>query len=409
MSSAPGEQPRASAAAAGRPTAPNPARARLEAVDMVRGVAIAVVIAFHSRNYSLVLPPQPGTVTSIAWAALTQLFLVPVPVFIILSGLVLGGRPRATESRRGFAADRLRRLLIPLAAWSLVAVLVSVTIQGLSRPSGTWDWVSTLLFGSRWYPLYFLVAALQLSLIVAVLPRARRSRDAAALGLIGLQLAAVGALQIVVHLRPDDLAPISAQSSYLALSWTGYFALGLLAAPRLARIRAASAAVRVATCAAAVASWAWIAEIARAGGALSYYQSPLHMVFTTAMALLGLWWLPALPAAVRRGLAALGVVSFGVYLAHGLVLPGIAWLAGPGRQLQPALGGHWLDWLGVSAATLAGALLAQRLLRATALGRLVLGEPARSRRTPAGPPRRPGAEAIAATASGGDAYTAGAV
>ena len=146
-------------------------------------------------------------------------------------------------------------------------------------------------------------------------------------------------------------------------------------------------------------SMAWVVGIARDGGALSYYQSPLHMVLAASVALLGLWTLPALPARGRRVLAGVGVVSFGVYLGHGVVLPVVAWIAGPGRQLQPATGLAWLTWLGITAATLAGTLVLQRVLRAAAPGRWLLGEPPR--------PRPPAPSAGAAARQ--DAYTAGAV
>ena len=382
----------------------SPTRERLETVDILRGLAIAVVVAFHSRNYSLVLPAAPGTPTTLAWATLTEIFLVPVPVFVILSGLVLAGRPGAAEGRAGFARRRLRRLLVPLAAWSLVGLVVSVTLQARTGPSGVYDWLSSIALGTRWYPLYFLVVAIQLSVLVATLPRGRGDRDRAALGLLAVQLVAVGALQVVVHLRPDQLAPVSAQAAYLAVSWTGYFGLGLLAAPRLDRLRAAPPPLRLLTGAVALGMLAWLVAIARDGGALSYYQSPLHMALATSLALLGLWTLPALPAVLRRGLAGLGAASFGVYLAHGLVLPLVAWIAGPGWQLQPATGTAWLRWLTIAAATLAGSLLLQRLLARFAAGRALLGDPGGGSPGGGGDRRRePGGGARAE-----EAYTAGA-
>jgi len=331
-------------------------------LDAVRAVAIVLVVIYHSRNYTWVLPA--GSTAAMRWlyAAVAELVLVPVPTFVVISGVVMANRPREGEAGRSFLGQRLRRVAVPL-------VLVDHRPLPPSPRAAALD----LVLGRRWYPLYFLVVALQLYALTALLPRRATRRWQVAVVLVGAQLLADVVIQVYFAVHPDRLAPVSSAASYFGIFWCGYFAVGLLASSRLSQLLAAGWRTRLATGAAAVTSFAWLTVIATTGGALSYYQSPLHFVFACATTLCAAWALQALPRPWLAALAWLGVASFGIYLCHGLVLPVLGatvphhWLLGAGRSAL-------LHWAAFSTAGLIGAIALALAMRRIGPLRPLLGE-----------------------------------
>ncbi|GAC1328195.1 MAG: hypothetical protein NVSMB17_03310 [Candidatus Dormibacteria bacterium] len=330
---------------------------RVEVLDAIRAVAIVLVVVYHARNYTWQLPAGSSAAMRWLFAVVAEVVLVPVPAFVVISGVVMASRPRVGEGRGAFVGQRLRRVGIPLLCWSALAIAVSVLVDHAAPPDGAVAAALDLLLGRRWYPLYFLVVALQLYALAAFLPRRPDRRRKVAIALIAVQVVADLAIQLYFVARPDQLAPVSRAASYFGIFWCGYFVVGVLAAPRLKELLAAGVRTRLAVTTVALVSFAWLVVIATTGGALSYYQSPIHFVFASATTLCAGWALQALPRRWLAGLAWLGLASFGIYLCHGLVLP----------VLGAVVPHHWIQGVGTRALLHWGAFSAAGLLGATAL------------------------------------------
>jgi peptidoglycan/LPS O-acetylase OafA/YrhL len=128
------------------------------------------------------------------------------------------------------------------------------------------------------------------------------------------------------------------------------------------------------------------------------FQSPLFMLHVLTLVPVIVWTLMAMPQAIRRVVARLGLLSYGIYLTHGVVLPILGkWVNFtllPGTPLADTA----LAWLLSSMVGLAIAAGLAATLRLTPPGRLLVGEPwSRVRSGPAGPW---GEEAVARTPSG---------
>jgi surface polysaccharide O-acyltransferase-like enzyme len=343
---------------------------------MLRGIAIVFVVMLHATAIGWhVLPVS----VSDAWlhAVVGTLVLVCVPTFFLVMGVVLAGRPRRGEGRAPFAIRRAVRLALPLFAFSWLALAVSVGVTYGSVPHDIVDWLGVVLLGNRWFPLYFVVVALQLSLLVAVLPRTSRARTRAILALIGLQVASEAVwLFITAGSSYQRLVQAQMIADYIPTFWAGYLGIGMLAAPHLDTLLHPPPRMRRLTLAAALVIAVGVAITGVKGPpGLVTFQSPLFMLHVLTLAPVICWTLMAMPQVIRRIMARLGLLSYGIYLTHGVVLPILGrWVNFtllPGTPLADTA----VAWLLSSIAGLAIAAGLAAALRLTPPGRLLVGEP----------------------------------
>ena len=362
------------AGAASREGAPSRAVGpREDRLDALRGLAIVGVVAIHVATSLFPVVPGPRLPAALLVAP-TQLFESAVPIFFMVTGVVLAGRPRAGEDRWLFLRSRLRRLALPLLAWAVVAVVVDAAL-GTAPPAGGRGWLTALLLGDRNFALYFLVAAVQVSVVIALLPRRAAARQRVVVGLVAVQALAVLALQAFAG--PTSRPAVSADryANYIGLFWVGYAGLGILAAPRLRRLARLGPGAAACLLAVALPVWAMSALAADRGWTLHIYESPCCLVLAPIVALLAWRALTSAPAPLTGRLAALGRLSYGIYLGQVVVLPVVGrglrhtWSAGPGERL--------LLWPAVTAAALVGCALVAAVVRRLPLGNAVLGEDAR--------------------------------
>ncbi len=347
------------------------------AVDVVRLLTFSAVIAVHTLAYT----QDPGNEGVNGMMLLLQFGR---DVFFCITGFVL---VYSTIGRRvsplPFWRRRFPYVVVPYLAWSLIYYAVDLAIA--PYPAFSWHTLGMdIVDGNAFYHLYFLLVSMQLYLVFPLLVRFVRATAHKA----GWVLLGVGALN-VAWIAALEYRPVPAGTAswlwnhgYEILpTYAIYVLAGCYGALYLPRLQAAlrlhpvrSAAACLVLAGTGVAAYAWQLQdyIPRIAG------SPIQpiMVLTCASAiiflgLVGTRWADG----PRRGETQVETgsdISFGVYLAHPLILTlllnnGLSWsrhVVNPALATAAALLG-----------TVAGASLLSWVARRTPLALPLTGRP----------------------------------
>ena len=316
---------------------------RAVAPDLVRAVAIALVVLLHTA--AVLARHGPGRGAAAFWAGnIFDSFARPaVPLFVLLTGWLLLAPARHEESIGRFLWRRLGRVGLPLLCWSLVAFWwVGV------RDHRAVHWAQfprQLLNGPVFYHLWYAYVLLGLYLVIPILrPLAATASQALRWYTLGLWFVWSSVLPLWTYLGGPSVAiPVVVVSTYV-----GYLLAGLW----LAGIRT-SRRTRIELLLLIVLSTAWtILATARLTGTdtlnpgLYGYERPNVLVMSVGWFVLLTQPEPAAWVARHpRWLAVVHVVSatsYGVYLAHALILnlldSGFLGVQITGASLPPFLG-----------------------------------------------------------------------
>jgi probable poly-beta-1,6-N-acetyl-D-glucosamine export protein len=360
--------------------------AHLVGLDAVRVFALLLVLVIHGDHW----PLQQSGADQAVWAGVDVVSRASVPMFVILSGLLLAYRRQERMPRGVFLRRRLGRSLLPWVVWMPVYTVVGIYLTQEVPPnvSGILDW--WLLGGGH---LWYLILVPQLYVVFQFWPRSPRATAA----LAGIGLVLQTGLCVYRLYAPAD-APLNgvflAYGYEFFFFWIGYFALGTALGVRLAGH---------------LPNWpSWPFWLAAAGGAALLLtlnvSSAANAVFAQGT---GAFLRPALPILtvalffavaitaepimearprLRRVILALSRYSLGIYIVHeGLTyIPGRL-LAGP--LLQRHLPVSIVGFLILIATTLGLAYVVTRLIVATPLA-ITVGLPREPLRSSSGPRTR---------------------
>jgi len=301
-----------------------------------------------------------------AWwtaAGINALTRFCVPIFILISGALLLA-PRAGMPVRTFYRRRLRRVGIPLAAWSAfyLGLRAFTAPEGLTLRQGAID----LATGKPYYHLYFLFVLAGLYVITPFLRLVVLNARPRMVGLFAAVLLAIGVADQALSMLLKT-GQTNAVTQFLP--YAGYFVAGwyLQQLPLTRRlVRGAAVAVVAGVALTTVGTWA-LMNLTPWADAYEYFVMPLSP--SALMLALGAFVLfrslaesmPSLTGStvVRR----LSELSFGVYLVHPAVLTQIR----DRVAYPPTVGGVLLTGGAILAATLAASVAI------TAVGRRVPG------------------------------------
>lgn len=303
----------------------------LREADMVRAGATVLVIVIHCSPW----PSHAGESARALYQAVSLGARVSVPLFVVLSGMLLAHRHRRVTNPASFWAKRLGRTLLPWLVWAGVYFALAVGLQGMSaNPRSTWGWWA----GGAGH-LYFLLLIPQLYLLYLIWPRGRRSSVVAAVVAMGVQLAFQLA-RVRLQLSGWESPMLLDFGFEEAPFWIGYFGIGVALGvhPEWLSWR----------------GWWWLLTIP--GAVLAYLllaagfpgRAAAHwgpwvqgtggflrpsLVLLTLVALLGLWGFGSrtLGDAPQRVVRGFSRHSLGVYIIH----PAFLMAAGPVLEVAP--------------------------------------------------------------------------
>jgi peptidoglycan/LPS O-acetylase OafA/YrhL len=305
------------------------ARPRLLGSDALRVTALVGVVMIHASAWA----PTGGG--NSVFAAVNLISRFSVPVFMVLTGLVLGYQYANRPLGPDFIRRRASRTVVPWLAWVPVYLLFDIfAISTIHRtPSSIYTWLNQGT-GHLWY----LLLVPQMYILFALWPRRRAWLLVAPALALQTFLCVVrvygpipGGLEQLVLVHGFELFPF----------WVGYFAIGV-ALGRVARPGATTAhrGWLIALAAAGVIGGGYLLlNFSYAGaryapfvqGTGAFLNPVLPFVVLTISALLFLAAPPlmrrstSLPRAVRT----LSDLSLGVYIIHPIPLYGIGRLWGP--------------------------------------------------------------------------------
>lgn len=150
---------------------PSKTAARLEWIDVFRGLAIVAVALIHTIGSCIGLRKPPDT----SWycmAVLKSLLQFAVPAFLMLSTLVLTRSLLRDASLGRYLRNRVQSVLWPTIVWTLLCVPYAHWL----RPDFNWQQTAWRVWnGTAQFHLYFLRVLLQLCVVLPFLmPFARR-------------------------------------------------------------------------------------------------------------------------------------------------------------------------------------------------------------------------------------------
>jgi peptidoglycan/LPS O-acetylase OafA/YrhL len=334
---------------------------------VVRLLTFAAVIGVHAVAFTE--PPS-----SRPWAGVLMLLQFGREVFFALTGFVLvhsaGDR---TVDTRSFWRRRFPSVLAPYLAWSAIYLGVHALMapgnQGRSTSAVLWS----LATGNAEYHLYFLLVSMQLYLVFPLLLRfVRRTADRA-----GPVLGAVAAVNVAwlawlqYGTAPAGWAGHLWPRAYELLpTYAIYVLAGAYAALHLERIERVCAERRrlllgLAAGAAVLSELAFVAQLGGREPRVAAAVLQPAMVLTSLAALIVLYLTGRHWAARGRPGAAFVArasdLSFGVYLAHPLVLEVLLRLGlGNDGQRVPSFVATALAMTGTAAGATALAVVARR-------------------------------------------------
>ncbi len=317
-----------------RPAPAPPAPAHLDSVDVVRVLTVALVIGVH------VVAQLPGRM-GLADGALLTVMHVSREVFFLLTAFVLGYAYRDRAPSRWSVFWRRRYLLVgvPYLAWTAVYFLAD---GGRWWPAGQAlrALAVDVAAGTARYHLYFLLVTMQMYLVVPLLRgllSATRGRHGALLaGAAGYQLAVYTLVQL--HVTPGPLAGWLRDPSPYLPTYLGFVLAGGIAASHaesfLAVTRARARWIYLGCAVAVTAAVAVFLLQARLLGWAPVVASDVFQPVVAVASPVVAWTFLALGLAWqdrgspgRRTVRTGADASFGVYLAHPLLLQGLLALA----------------------------------------------------------------------------------
>ena len=348
-------------------SAPAAERTRVDAIDVVRGLAVALMALDHTRDYTTALRFQPEDLaqTSLALFLTRWVTHVCAPTFVLLAGVGIG-----LASRRQSPAD-LRRFLVTRGLWLLMLELVVTPIG--------WQ------FGFEPLPAFALVLwALGCSMIVMAALVGVPSRVVAILGAIliaghnladGVRPDAFGALAWLWHVLhvPGFLWPGGIFIAYPLVPWVGVMMQGVAAADLWTWDGARRRRVLVAAGATSIAVFLLLRAMNGYGNPvpwrtqetpaltvvsflnlLKYPPSLQFLLMTLGLTALALAVADRARGAVARALTVYGRVPLFFYVAHIFVVHAVAVLvafaqSGEWRRIQAVTHPEAIPpWFGLS-------------------------------------------------------------
>jgi peptidoglycan/LPS O-acetylase OafA/YrhL len=357
-------------------------RPHLWQVDVVRLLTFAAVISVHSLAFT----EQPDNRVA---AGAMMLLQFGREIFYALTGFVLiwstWDRPLRVGS---FWRRRIAYVAIPYVVWS--AIYYAYTVWNPPRaPFSISDFGWDLLYGGAEYHLYFLLVTLQVYLAFPLIRRLVRRTAAHALP----TLAAVSAVNLawtaVVAYVP---APVGwpgwfwVHAYEILPTYSMYVLAGCYAAVHFDRLqdlfeRHTRTAAGIAGGSAVLALTAYAVQLSFMAPRTADQVVQPFMIFSCAAAVIAVYWVGWRWASGRRRhqktIAVLSDASFGVYLAHPLVLQLLTDYAGLGNngQVLPS----WAATIIAYVVTAAGGTALSLAARRTPLSLALAGRPWRSR------------------------------
>ncbi len=346
----------------------------LYAVDVVRLLTIIGVIVVHSTSLT-----SSGTDATGAVLIVTH---VTRDVFLFLSAFVLGYSTLARPARpMSFWRRRYPLVVVPYAVWSLIYVLTGGDLGSPLHDVGRY--LLDLTDGGAHFHLYFLLLTLQLYLVFPALFRFLVGRPRAQIPVLAASVVFQLGFSAAIHYgwNPAVLGVWLAHPGSWLPSYELYVVGGVLGAIHFeavtAWVRAHSRLIAVAflgSIGLAIASYlvdlgVLDDGILRASGVFQPVTVVEAATGILAQYAFGLWLVDRVGERRLAQLKATSDASFGVYLAHPLVISAVLDVAGA-AGIKTALGG-WPSGLVeaivvvglvpfVYAVTLAAVLLARR-------------------------------------------------
>ena len=368
-----------------KPTTRASAPGHVHAVDLVRVLTFAAVIAVHT--VATINPPS-----SVSAGGAAMLLHCTRETFFALTAFVLVHRYRDGLSVVPFWRRRFFLVGTVYVTWSMIySVLALITVP--LPPTGTLSGALTqlgrnLFTGTACYHLYFLIVTMQFYLLFPLFLRllrgaaGRRGWRWCLLGLSAVLQVGIDAGLHVAH--PSGMAAqlLGYDGSFVG-SYVFYFVLGGVAALHAARVQAwvlgHPAVVFGALVLTGAVAEGWYLRSVRSGGppvlASDVFQPvmvPWCVAAMTALFALGVGWAARRRAGPWSRAVAIGSDrSFGVFLVHPIVLWALT--LGPSRWLSTHVSALCLTVI-TSAATVLASLLVVEVLRHSPLSMALTGK-----------------------------------
>ena len=343
--------------------------ARLDGADLLRGVAVVGVVAVHAAHWPSTTTPRDAAV----WNDLTLVMRFCVPVFVLLTGMLLEFRRDRARSTPSFLLSRARRSVLPWLVWAPVyfvtGLLLTAEIERSAFAAGDW-WAGG---GGH---LYFLLLVPQFYVVFLAWPRRLGTQVALALGLLAMQLT-LETLRLTTILPGDAVRQFTLWHGFeIAPFWAGYFGLGVVIGrlAALGRLRPSRGAGIVAALAIVPAGWLLLRVTTGDPGLTDFAQGtgaflrPLLVPLVVAISLAALLGGPVAFSTQGRTMRTARLLSrhaLGIYILQALIL----YL--PGRALFPLLDAG-LPWSALGFALLVTAALAMSLAVSALIARTPL-------------------------------------
>ena len=270
------------------------------------------------------------------YSAIDLLARVSVPLFVVVSGLLLARRYPRIDAPLHFWQRRLKRTLLPWVLWAAIFFALTVGVGGMSPdPAQDWGWWT----GGAGH-LFFLVLIPQLYLLYLIWPKSRRGSTWALLIAVAVQLTLqLARVWLPIHGGWGKILLLDYGYEEAPL-WVGYFGLGIFLglrpgwSPRLAAARWLAGPLTVGAALLLLAglpgkiavNWGpWV------NGTGAFLRPSLLLL--TAIVLYDLWAVAPVAnrlggAVLRRAVRSLSQNSLGIYIVHPI------WLLGAGPLLE---------------------------------------------------------------------------
>ena len=193
-------------------------------VDLVRAVAIAMVVLVHASFFPYSIPGAVSSMVMVNWFTSDvygAIGYLGVPIFVMLSGALLLNPAKADEPMGVFFKKRFNRIGLPLIFWTILYFIWGFGVHG--TPFTLFNVGQGLLSGA--YPiLWFLYLLVGLYLVTPVLRVLVKHIDRKIFTLLlVVWFAGTVAVPLIHTFTTFDFNP----TVFVFTDWVGYFLLGI--------------------------------------------------------------------------------------------------------------------------------------------------------------------------------------